>query len=190
MITAETEQRKYQRVWTEVDAYRASSPGEKLVQTFLNMAQWEKGQSLIDCGAGTGRAAKRLADAGFNVLMLDITRMATDPEIKLPFVSVCLWEVPFEQRFDWVYCTDVLEHIPTEHVDKVLDNLAAMTGYGAFLQIALFADGFGRRINDTLHLTVKPMTWWEEKIRKRWDVKNLWGSSEGGHLIVLTGGQK
>ena len=184
--TADRERRKYEKMWTEVEGYRTNSPGEKLVKTFLDHAQWDKGDTLIDCGAGTGRASKRLDEAGLNVLMLDITRTATDMDNRLPFVAACLWDMPFKQRFDWVYCCDVMEHIPTERVDEVLDNLRAMTGYGAFMQIALFADGFGARIGQTLHLTVKPAAWWLEKIQKRWEVK--WSATnEDRHVVILTG---
>ena len=189
MITAERERRKYERMWTEIPNYRTNSPGEKLVAQFLREAAWNKGDTLIDCGAGTGRASKRLADAGLNVLMVDITRTATDDGIDLPFFAACLWELPLpvlNQRFDWVYCCDVLEHIPTEHVDETLDGLQAMTGKGAFLQIALFNDGFGQRIGQPLHLTVKPAAWWLEKVEKRWRI-NSWSVNEGSYFIALTG---
>jgi len=184
----EAERIKYQRMWTEVPGYRTNSPGERLVDTFLSLAQWGKGDELIDCGSGTGRAAKKLSEAGLDVTMLDITPDATDPDINLPFVEACLWDMPdlLAWTIDWVYCCDVLEHIPTEHVDAVLDNLATMTGYGAFLQIALFNDGFGQMIGETLHLTVKPTEWWMEKINKRWEVKHQKDSGDG-RLIVLTG---
>lgn len=187
--TADRERRKYEKMWTEVPNYRTNSPGEKLVNRFLELAQWEKGDELIDCGSGTGRAAKRLSDAGFDVTMLDITETATDPDIKLPFIQDCLWSMDAGLHFDWVYCTDVLEHIPTEHVDAVLDNLACMTGYGAFMQIALFPDGFGARIGQTLHLTVKPAEWWADKIGRLWDIK-LWGVEQGSYFVVLTGEPK
>jgi 2-polyprenyl-3-methyl-5-hydroxy-6-metoxy-1,4-benzoquinol methylase len=189
MNTALLEREKYRKIWTQVPDYRCTSPGEKQVATFLKSAQWDKGDTLIDCGAGTGRASKLLSKAGLNVLMLDITPCATDDKIDLPLVVACLWAMPFKQRFDWVYCCDVLEHIPTEHVDATLDNLATMTGFGAFLQIALFNDGFGRMIGQTLHLTVKPAAWWLEKIAARWHVKS-WTVNDGSYLVAMTGETK
>ena len=183
----EAERIKYQRMWTEVPGYRTNSPGERLVDTFLSLAQWDKGDWLIDCGSGTGRAAKKLSDAGLNVTMLDITPTATDPDVKLSFIEACLWDMPVLcPDWDWVYCCDVMEHLPTEHVDAVLDNLATMTGYGAFLQIALFDDFFGQMIGETLHLTVKPADWWRQKLAERWVIKHEKYSGDG-RLIVLTG---
>lgn len=186
MQTAETERVKYTRMWTEVPGYRNHSPGEKLANDFLARADWQPGESLLDAGSGTGRASRRLAEAGLNVFMLDITRTATDAKISLPFVEACLWALPFKASFNWVYCCDVLEHIPTDKVDAVLDNLAAATSNGAFLQIALWADGFGRRINDVLHLTVQPAGWWLDRIMRRWNDVTSEGSGDG-RLIVLTG---
>jgi ubiquinone/menaquinone biosynthesis C-methylase UbiE len=155
---------------------------------FLELAQWDKGDELIDCGAGTGRASKALADAGLDVTMLDITREATDPGIKLPFVEYCLWDMGLvDFVFDWVYCCDVLEHIPTEHVDEVLDNLATMTGYGAFMQIAMFPEIHGARyVGEALHLTIKPADWWKRKLAERWIIKHELDSGDN-RLIVLTG---
>ena len=187
MTIAEQERDKYERMWA-VPGYRDNSPGERLVDTFLKLASWDKGDDLLDCGSGTGRAAQKLADAGLDVTMLDITPAATDPDIKLPFVEGCLWDMRLSS-FDWIYCCDVLEHIPPEHVDEVLDNLACMTGYGAFMQIALFNDGFGHMIGETLHLTVKPASWWMDKINARWEVKH-WEVGSDSRLIVMTGESK
>jgi cyclopropane fatty-acyl-phospholipid synthase-like methyltransferase len=156
---------------------------------FLELAQWEKGDELIDCGAGTGRASKLLADAGLDVTMLDITKAATDPGIDLPFIEACLWDMAevWPGRFDWVYCCDVAEHLPTDKVDAALDNLAAMTGYGAFMQIAMFPEIHGARyVGEALHLTIKPADWWKHKLAERWVIKHELDSGDN-RLIVLTG---
>ena len=70
--------------------------------------------------------------------------------------------------FDWIYCVDVLEHLPTEQIDAALDGFTHITRHGGFLQIALFEDGCGNLIGETLHLTVQPYAWWHEKIAARW----------------------
>jgi hypothetical protein len=59
-----------------------------------------------------------------------------------------------------------MEHIPEEKVDEVLDRIAACADK-AYLRIFLMPDN-GKFIDEPLHLTVKPMEWWEEKIKSRW----------------------
>lgn len=184
MISVEQERDKYRRMWA-FPGYRHKSPGEELVKMFLRKAQPKPGDTLVDAGCGPGRASLLLAEAGLNVTMLDITSAAPDKKARhLPFMEACLWERnPI--IFDWVYCCDVLEHIPPEHVDATLDNLAAMGRKGAFLQIAMFAESFGRRIGETLHLTIMPTEWWMKKIYKRWSVKGKHQAADD-RLIVLT----
>lgn len=190
MITAEQEQEKYRRMWTDVLGYRKTSPGERLVPTFLEQADWHKGDTLLDAGCGPGRAGLALRLAGFQVTLLDITEKSVDSESRgiLPFIQGCLWDVKADLilPFNWVYCCDVLEHIPPEHVDAVLDNLAKLSVNGAFLQIALWEDGWGNKIGETLHLTVRPAEWWLDKILARWSI-NWQADSGDGRLIVLTG---
>jgi len=195
MITPAQEQEKYRRMWTEVPRYRQNSPGQRLVPLFLKQAAWAKDDTLIDLGCGSGRASMELREAGLKVKLLDITRTSLDPDVNfkvgvigIPFIECCLWlpDVAEHGRFDWVYCCDVLEHIPPEHVDAVLDNIHALTTKGAFLQIALWPENFGNYIGEELHLTVESDDWWLEKITQRWPVEYQAPSGDG-RLIVLTG---
>jgi len=169
MTRADQEKDKYRRMWN-CWQYRLNSPGERLVGTFLKHAAWEKGDSLIDVGCGTGRAAKALWEKGFRVTMLDIAPNA--PEMSLPFFEACLWDLPGTPYYDWFYCTDVMEHIPPEHVDQSLYNLSEMADRG-FFQIALCQDGCGDLIGERLHLTVRPHLWWLSKLTKHWIVTVL-----------------
>jgi hypothetical protein len=86
---------------------------------------------------------------------------------------------------DWVYCCDVLEHIPPEHVDASLDAIARLARRGAFLQIALWPENWGRAIKQDLHLTVQSAEWWLERIRQRLTI-SLVEPSGDGRLICLT----
>jgi len=187
MITTEQERDKYRRMW-DCWQYRQNSPGERLVPVFLKEADWRLGDTLLDVGCGTGRAGKKLSESGLAVALFDIA--ANAPEIPaLPFIEGCLWEMPQKLlRFTWFYCCDVMEHIPTEHVDDCLDNLEAIADKG-FFQIALHYDGWGHLICDELHLTVKPDLWWLDKLTKRWMVTILPGR-ESDRLLCLVEGKR
>lgn len=163
MNLVEKERKKYEHVWSFRE-YHDHSPGERLAPYFVQHVPFQKGESVIDLGCGTARAARTLQRAGLQVFLLDHVN-AVDPTIHLPFISANLWEMPKLTGFDWFYCCDVMEHIPPEMVDRVLDNCAAISTKGGFFQIALFGDD---RWGETLHLTIESSGWWVEKLQARW----------------------
>ena len=183
------ERDKYRRMWAE-PSYRHASPGESLVSDFLEAVPWKPGDTLIDLGCGTGRAGLSLHRAGLDVTLLDLWNGALDPDpkINLPFIEGLLWNIPVVgAKWSWFFCTDVMEHIPTEKVDAVLDNIARITTKGGYMQIALCPDSCGQYIGETLHLTLKPENWWTEKLIKHWKVERL--DTRSSHLIYVLGGK-
>lgn len=184
MNLAYTEQVKYIRMWGLPD-YRYRSPGETLVPVFLK--HYSPPATLIDLGAGTGRASLKLKQAGFTVTMLDITARCLDSTVRgfsgIPIIEQCLWE-PIKEKFDLFYCVDVMEHIPPGKVNAVLDNISEVAKAGLF-QIALFEEGFGGKIGETLHLTIKPREWWIDRLNKRWKTSKFINLDNSGYVTVF-----
>jgi len=168
----EKERDKYRRMWA-LPIYRLNSPGERAVPMFLTHVPWQEGDTVIDLGCGTGRAGVELAQNGLRVTLLDLCMEALDPGVllRIPFIEASLWDIPrWIGAFDWIYCVDVLEHIPPEIIGTVLDQMAVLTKSGGFLQIACFRDGCGRMIGEDLHLTLNSPDWWRKKIAERWEI--------------------
>jgi hypothetical protein len=88
----------------------------------------------------------------------------------LPFLDHNLWDMPTDEKYDWIFSVDVMEHLPEEKVTVTLDRMAGITRIGGYLQIACFMDGCGSLINDTLHLTVKSAVWWRNAVGSRWRI--------------------
>lgn len=154
---AVSEQKKYERMWS-IAGYRIQAPGEECAGQFLSIAQ-PKGL-VIDFGCGTGRGALRIKEAGCEVLLVDFTGNSRDPEAAhLPFEQADLSK-PMPFRAEFGYCTDVMEHIPPEQVADVIRNIMACVET-AFFQISTVPDNMGACINQDLHLTVKPHSWWK-----------------------------
>jgi SAM-dependent methyltransferase len=140
-----------------------------------------KGNSIIDFGCGTGQVAKDFLAQELKVTLIDHAENCLDEEIslltklfpeKIQFVEACLWDLPDHLKpADWIFCCDVLEHIPESQVERVLSGMAQRTLKGGFLSICLAEDLFGHKaMGIPLHLTVNDQSWWETKIAAHWKI--------------------
>jgi hypothetical protein len=159
-----TEEDKYTKMW-DIKNYRSVSPGEECVSEFIE--NFKPHGFVIDFGCGTGRAGIKLKEAGCQVMLMDFTSNSRDEAAQLlPFIKQDLTK-PIELGFkaEYGYCTDVMEHIEPENVDKVLTNIKNAAVY-TFFQISTVPDRMGALIGQDLHLTVKPAEWWAETLEK------------------------
>ena len=154
-----SEREKYQLMW-QVDAYRNVSPGEHMAEFYIK--KFKPTNKVIDFGCGTGRAGIKFNDNGIDVLLIDFTDNCRDAEAQtIPFLQWDLaTEIPVTAEYG--YCTDVMEHIPTEDVDKVISNIMT-SAEKVFFQISTVDDAMGAHIDEPLHLTVKPYEWWRSQ---------------------------
>jgi SAM-dependent methyltransferase len=172
--TAEQERLKYEKVWSTIKAYSESSPGLDLADKAIEIFEEHKVGSILDAGCGSGKAAGRFYNKGYVTCGIDITLEGLRKDVeRLPiFHEMCVWDFPgWLPAYGAIYCIDVMEHIPEEKVDAVIDNLADRWNKIAIFQIAMFQDRFGEMIGERLHLTVKTKDWWERKIQRRF--KNI-----------------
>lgn len=162
---------KYLKVWN-VPAYRTVSPGEACVDTFLEAVRdimpEHEGQTLVDFGCGTGRAAMKL-DETFKVTPMDFAWNCLDESVKEYFGDRFVEHDITKKtslRANWGYCTDVMEHLP--EVDDALDVIFEACD-NVFFQIATTEDHFGKHpdIQDHLHLTVLNYSEWLKKFAER-----------------------
>jgi len=144
-----SEKEKYERMWA-LPNYRVGAPGAEEVERFLGLIT---PGTVLDFGAGTGRAALKLAKAGCEVVMIDFAANARDPEaLHLPFIEHDLTE-PIACRADYGFCCDVMEHIPPADVRRVLDNIFEATPR-VYFRIDTKPDICGMLINQDLHLSL------------------------------------
>lgn len=69
-----------------------------------------------------------------------------------------------EGRFDGVICTDVLEHVPEEELDDVLEDLAGYARMWLYASICCEPATKFLPNWDNVHVTVKPPEWWRERV--------------------------
>jgi len=170
MNVVNRERMLYEEVWG-IPGYGDFSPGEQYLPAFLDMlaiqpvvAAPPRDCTVLDAGCGSGKGALALQQAGFTVTCLDITDEGLLPEAeRFPFIESPLWE-PLAPTHDYVYCTDVLEHIPPQFTMLVVQRLREAATCGVFLSISLVPDQFGVFLGQPLHQTVQPYSWWLENL--------------------------
>lgn len=161
---SERERAKYSRIW-EFPTYSDVSPGLEWVKKFWEIAKPNKGETIIDVGAGGGAASRELSDRGLRVLAFDITNAAWKHD-DIPLTIGSVWHgLRTDVLFDYAYCCDMLEHIPTEFVGLTISNILSAAAR-CFFSVGFTPDVHGRLIGEPLHLTVRPFTWWRETFRE------------------------
>ena len=172
---AAREQNKYERMW-DIPAYRRYAPGQSIAAMAFRELEMRPGDTLADFGCGTGRPAAAMQQMGAVVVGIDHAVNCLDPDVNINFLKCNLWDLPPDLKADYGYCTDVMEHIPTEKVDDVLAGIRRVVRNRTFFQIATFVDGMGKHIGETLHLTVQPPEWWRDTLRSHWQSVTISGN--------------
>ena len=164
------ERRKYEQMW-EFPQYRNNFNNRRTAARFITLVDMPAGSSVIDVGCGPGYASRYFHERGMKVYAADIASNALAPE-NVPIVEEFFlgpaWDIPSHIKVDFGFCTDVMEHIPTEKVSDTLAALKNCTRRHVFFDISLRKDGMGKLIGDVLHLTVRSQEWWESELQKHW----------------------
>ena len=169
------EDEKYKAMWDNPE-YRNYSPGELIADKAVEVMGVTKKDTVIDFGCGSGRGGKRINElTGCYVKQVDFADNCRDEDAILPFEVKDLSK-PIGLYAKFGYCTDVMEHIPTEQVDSVIKNIMDCV-QSCFFQISLIHDVMGCLIGQHLHLTVQPVEWWMETFN-RLGYQVLWSESE------------
>lgn len=184
-MTLESKEReKYEKMW-QIPDYRITSPGHMCSSVFFDFfgERLKNGDSITDFGCGTGLVALSFLERGLKVHLVDIARNCLQDQIEaltllipdqIQFTQTCLWNMPeTTPATDWIYCMDVLEHLPEETVEPCLKAMAARTKKGGIFQIFLQDDLFGDVIAEKLHLTIKPQEWWINQIKCHWHIESI-----------------
>jgi len=165
MNLVERETDRYEELIGGMPEYLEHSPGERWADLFLEMTGAQPGDTVLDAGCCSAKGALALEERGLKPSLQDITDVGVVPEAKhLFFTKRPLW-ADIAGQFDWVYCCDVMEHIPVEFTMLTLSRLLQRAKKGAFFTISLTQDQFGMFIGQPLHLTVQPYVWWRDRLK-------------------------
>lgn len=179
------EKEKYEKIWQE-PSYRVTSPGNNAAELFFSFFKNEmkEGDSIIDFGAGSGIVAIKFYEKKLKIDLVDIAANALDQAIyamtlllpdQVRFHEASLWQLPETLLpASFIYCMDVLEHIPEEKIDETLMGMSQRMKKGGVFQIFLEDEPFGDLIQDKLHLTIRESSWWKEKISRYFTIQKMY----------------
>jgi 2-polyprenyl-3-methyl-5-hydroxy-6-metoxy-1,4-benzoquinol methylase len=164
------EEEKYVKCWG-VDDYRDDSPAERNIAQILRFLEAVKCQeSVIDWGCGTGRASKKLYDAGYVVTMIDIAGNCLDSAVRdslcdrFQFINHDLTK-SIDIESEAGLCVDVMEHLPEDLVDVAIENIISSSKYTFF---SIYTDheafSYHEDILEELHLCVRKHSWWASRL--------------------------
>ena len=163
-----TEVGKYEAMW-QTQLYREVAPGELFAEHFIEIANPQLTDVIVDFGCGTGRGGQKIANlTRCEVQLVDFADNCRDEGNDLPFTLADLTK-PIGVSGNIGYCTDVMEHIPPEDVSDVIRNIMDCVD-SCYFKIALFDDSMGKLIGHPLHLSVFPSEWWQSKFSE-YDIK-------------------
>lgn len=179
----------YTEMWNHPE-YRGVAPGQGAALDFIKQSRLPFGSKVVDLGCGTGRGSAVLAQAGMDVTLVDFAVNCLDVDVKenlgSKFVEADLTK-PLPVSAPYGFCTDVMEHIPPEQVDAVLNN-CLLACKNVFFQIATEDDIWGDKlIGHKLHLSVHPYEWWLQKFNDRGCVIQ-WSRNDGNSCMFLVSG--
>lgn len=123
------------------------------VKRIAQLVEEYKPDSLLDYGCGKGQQyfVKRAHDA-WGIM----------PRLYDPAVSDI--RAKPQGVYGGVICTDVLEHVPEEHVESTLAEIFDFASDFIFLSICTRAAKKTLPDGRNVHLTIRPAAWWMEKI--------------------------
>lgn len=134
--------------------------------------------TVLDFGCAKGYIVKALRllhreAFGVDVSEYAISRSADDVKDYLKIVNPTgPYPMLTEEKYDWTLAKDVLEHIPYELIDNVLDELSKVTKK-LFIAVPL-GDGKKYIVDsyelDKTHIIREDLNWWFEKLSKKFNV--------------------
>lgn len=88
-------------------------------------------------------------------------------------------------RVDLIINTDVLEHIPEEHLDEILNNISGISE-NVFFNISNRLASQRLPNGENAHCTVKPPEWWENRLEKHFNLVQRLVSADKTASMFIT----
>lgn len=135
----------------------------KHARALVAMAKAIGAESAIDYGCGKGNQYGKtfLAEDGTEAML----EVALGFEVTKFDPAVPKFEKPPEGPADFLWCTDVLEHIPGEDIPFIVSELSRLAIKGVFVTVGTYPAKKNLPDGSNAHVCIKPQEWWEEQFK-------------------------
>lgn len=184
------ERDKYESIYVDKDqhyrkrndsrGYGRGHFGKNIIPHILSL----KPTSVLDVGYGFGYFCNDLQTSGIEkVYGMDIASVKTGNVINNPniqFIDGASHHIPFEDNsIDIITSFDCLEHCLENDIDVIFSEMNRVVKNRCVFSIAYKQSGEDTK-GVILHMTVKPESWWIEKLNKLFTIEK-----SGGYLICI-----
>ena len=132
----------------------------KLIRDIINKNQIK---SMLDYGCGKGFYYEN----PFNIKGLNINSLKDYWDIEIDLFDPCYEKnslIDENKLYDLVISIDVLEHIPSQDIDWVLEKIISKARKFVFLNVACYSAVALLPNGENAHINVNDPNWWHEKI--------------------------
>ncbi len=158
---------KYSQLWSR--DYREAN-WHKLASALLSRVD-KRVPSLprvIDFGCGNGKALEFFTRAGLRCTGVDISSYACEQLSRKGYSvvhssldSLAMFE---DGAFSYGFSNDVLEHLPESCVESSLAEMSRLVSHDLFVSVCPTPSHRKSLDGQGLHLTIKPVQWWEQQL--------------------------
>jgi len=142
----------------------------------------QPGHEVLDIGGGD----RRVEDWFDNNDGVFYTSLDIAPNSGADIIDdITQWYVDGEDCFDYAISIDVMEHIPTNLIDDALGNIRVSVRHSVAFLISTRPDRGGKKIGQTLHMTVREPDWWVRKMFKYWATVKLLRVLPGEYCLIV-----
>jgi SAM-dependent methyltransferase len=170
---AESERIKYKIAQNDIPGYDVISPAEKHLDDILELCEDKGVKTILDAGFGLARVTDKLYQKGYDIIGYDFHADMVTDEIKESLgdrlIIQNIWEMPTDNKFDFIMLIDVMEHLPPSKVDEALRRLGEVCGGHARFCIALKKCTFSLNSGIDLHPSIYSEEAWKRKLQKHFN---------------------
>ena len=132
----------------------------KLIRDIIKKNQIK---TLLDYGCGKGF----FYDNELNIGDQNLKSLRSYWDIKIDLYDPCYEkhsQLDEKKLYDMVMSIDVLEHIPSQDIDWVLERIISKANKYVFINVACYSAVALLPTGNNAHITVKSPEWWNQKI--------------------------
>ncbi|MCK5283709.1 MAG: methyltransferase domain-containing protein [Nanoarchaeota archaeon] len=162
------EDKKYSDLWQH--DYKDAN-WRRLANAVLKQAESNGNNPLlIDFGFGRGTAMDFFESNGIYVAGVEISSHAVALQHKngreVYHTSLDNLDMLKDNQFNIGFCNDVIEHVPEHLVEPSLEEMTRVCSDYLFISVCPTPSDHLSEEGENLHLTVRPESWWKQKLEK------------------------